>query len=358
MFWEDCNSLSSSILCFYLGGAIFPSQSAQGRVTRQPAPGFTETSSISFTGAPNGLRQQQGPDGVPTFDRSNQFALQGGRLGGFPAGTGFPGMPGAPFPQPPFVGPVPGQGFPGRRADGMGQGRQMFGPTFGFVRPNTAAGPAFSTNTQSSQNFNLQFQPLPGNPNVRPLPEMRPDQNQMGLGGQNDGFSSNTQFVGGMGQTNTQFGSGMEQTDMQAGSNQGSGFTGGATSITSTTTNMGSNQNTDGTIRFDTGNQDTSSLTVSDRTVEEKSLGNNNNEFRIVEVGNVVNNEGLVKPQAADGFSDGMNMNSFTVTETKTTNFQPTDDINAAVQSFGNGNISFFFYLNDVLFTLFIVTKI
>ncbi|KAL4223842.1 hypothetical protein ACF0H5_017307 [Mactra antiquata] len=346
------------------GGAIFPSQSAQQPTMRQPGPGFSEAfsgSTTSFTASPNGQPPQQlQGGGAQAFGQSNRF-LQPGEVspGGFPAGAVFPGLSGSPFGST-IVGPAPGQGFGGRGPGGP------FAPSFGFVGPNNAAGPAFSTNSQSAQGFNIQFQPLPG---MSQGQEFRPGQGQIGMGPNvppmrgNGGFSSSGQanmqfgqqnnFGGGFGQSNGQFGAsqsntqfgneisnsnkfdgGVSQSGMQTGGAGQNSFSSGGSSSSSSTTVV-TTRPSDTTMNFGSNNQNTASLTVTDRVVEENMLNNNNNnnEFRLVEVGDIVDNAGLVKQGVTDVNTDGTNTR--TITEIRTTSFQPTGDINTAFESFG-----------------------
>ncbi|XP_060595453.1 uncharacterized transmembrane protein DDB_G0289901-like isoform X2 [Ruditapes philippinarum] len=397
------------------GSAIFPSQATQGPVIRQRGPGFTTesgfppgldmsgSSTVGIPAFPNGPALPF-PAGAPGFGQSDPFMfpaggfqtdvlsgtdLQASRFPGFPASSfgqrfgvnvetssvpGFDATPtrrqsnginsigsesisdGSSF-RPATFGPTIDASSAGQSGQSVGGSRSegQVTQSFGFVGPsnNAGAGPAFNTDTQSSQNFNIQFQPLQPGP-VPQIPALQPNQGQIGVGGtvvqtnagQGNGFTN---------QDNVQFGSssqsfqtsGSSQGGLQfGGSSQGGFQTGDAgqnsqfivsdgPTVVETRTNQ---QNGGMTFGSNSQSSNNAATTVSERTVETGGA-TGNAEFRLVEVGNILGDKGFVNNDAGSS--------RVVVTETISTNqgadFQPVGDINTAFRSFesvaGSNNV-------------------
>ena len=359
------------------------------------------SSTIGIPGFPNGPALPF-PGGAPGFGQSDQMMFPtGGFSSDLFSGTeletsGFPGFSTSSFGQrfgatggessrqtfvPSFDATPTGPGFAAGGSDAISSGQSFrpvtFGPSidatatgqtsgqalggsasqgqvttsFGFVEPssnNAAVGPAFNTGSQSTQNFNIQFQPLqPGT--VPQIPAQQPNQGQIGIGG--GVMQSNTGMTGDLSnQGNIQFGSSGQGFQSSSSSQGGLQFGGSSQSgIQTVSTDQSSkfitsggptvvetkpNQQNGG-ITFGSTSQSSNSAatTVSERTVETGGSGAQNTEFRLVEVGNILGDKGFVNNDAG----------STTVVVKETINsqqgpgFQPVGDINTAFRSFESG---------------------
>lgn len=278
---------------YILGAGIFPSQTSQGTIFRQRGPGFgpeafgfgrpfgglefsTDFSSVAGTspvpgtpgpvttmpsfpqGFPNGQALSL-PGGIPSFGQSESVSFSR------------PFTPGS-FP------PT----FNGGQTSFFGSQSQTFDPRFGFPgQPPVNPGPEFTTgNGQSNTDFNIAFQPLP------PNQPQTITTNTVQIG---DAVTSAGQSVSG----NT----GFETAVIGTGGN------------TAAVTNTVNERNViEGNTGLETiGTQNAATVTTSSTSSQ------GGNEFRLVEVGNILD---VPAPSA-----------------TGNVEFQPSGDINNAFSS-------------------------
>lgn len=258
------------------------------------------------------------PDGTRNFVQSDFF--QGPFSTGNFQTTGFSGFPGVTF----------RQGVAGPSIRGMAEG-QIMPPSFGFVGPSGgAAGPAFTTGTQplSSENFNIQFQPLQLNKQIPYIPEQQTNTNQFGLGpniltnNMNNGFQSGISDQGGVrlgtsgsvfqpnrsGPDGFQFGGSNETWGQNSGGANANEFSGFANFVET------------GSISSGPSGQGWNNVAtkIPEQPVEMNPTGVNTG-FRLVKVGNILGDDGFVNT----GGSSGSVATIKTVSDQQEPSFQP-----------------------------------
>lgn len=222
-------------------------------------------------GFPNGPALSL-PGGTPSFGQSDVMFSRPFSTGSFP---------------PTFAGGPQSSAFFGRQG-------QMFDPRFGFSgQPPVNPGPEFTTtgSGQASTDFNIAFQPLP--PNQPTQPQNIPSNQFTSTSGAT--MTSGVDVVTG----NT----GFETTFTQGGQNNAA--------VTNTIVERNVNEGNIGLENVGQGGMGVST-----------STSQTGSEFRVVEVGNILDNSGFVTGRDIP-----------TPSSTGNVDFQPAGDINSAFQT-------------------------